>query len=141
VHVRRATEGDLEALRSLWDGFTAEARFTPYPGAPFDRAFVTEHVAFVAEDGDGMVGMVYVNMSSQDFGYVFGLYTHPERRRRGVALALMGAVAAHLRDAGRRYVVLSVDTPNETARALYDRLGFVDAARTLRADVEVLLAD
>jgi ribosomal protein S18 acetylase RimI-like enzyme len=44
-----------------------------------------------------------------------------------------------LRDRGRRYVVLSVDTPNESARTLYERLGFVDAARMLRVEVERLL--
>jgi RimJ/RimL family protein N-acetyltransferase len=32
-----------------------------------------------------------------------------------------------------------VDTPNEAARALYERMGFVDAARMLRADVERLI--
>ena len=37
-------------------------------------------------------------------------------------------------------VVLSVDTPNEQARRFYERLGFVDAARTLRIEVERLLA-
>jgi ribosomal protein S18 acetylase RimI-like enzyme len=71
---------------------------------------------------------------------VFGLYTRPEARRRGVAKALMRAIASVLRDEGRRYVVLSVDTPNEKARALYDRLGFEDAARMLRAEVDALLS-
>ena len=51
----------------------------------------------------------------------------------------MRSIAVALCDQDRRYVVLSVDTPNESARALYDRLGFVDAARTLRVDVERLL--
>jgi ribosomal protein S18 acetylase RimI-like enzyme len=51
----------------------------------------------------------------------------------------MRSIAAVLRDEGRRYVVLGVDTPNESARAFYEQLGFVDAARTLRADVEDLL--
>ena len=70
---------------------------------------------------------------------MFGLYTVPAARHRGVARALMRSIAVALRDQGRRYVVLSVDTPNESARALYDRLGFVDAARTLRVDVDRLL--
>src|SRR5438093_12431293 len=34
---------------------------------------------------------------------------------------------------------LSVDTPNETARALYERLGFQDAARMLRIEIDALL--
>lgn len=48
----------------------------------------------------------------------------------------MRAVAETPREEGRRYIVLTVDTPNAAARALYDRLGFVDAARTLRLDVD-----
>ena len=62
----------------------------------------------------------------------------PEARRRGVAEALVRAAALILRDEGRPYLVLGVDTPNEAARALYAKLGFVDQARTLRADVDRL---
>ena len=38
-----------------------------------------------------------------------------------------------------KYIVLSVDTPNAGARSFYEKLGLVDAARTLRAEVETLL--
>jgi ribosomal protein S18 acetylase RimI-like enzyme len=139
MQIRRATEADVDTMRRLWDEFTAEGTFTPYPGNAFEPALVTDHVALVAEEEGEAVGTVYANVSSPHFGYVFGLYTQPSARRQGVARALMRSVAAVLRDQGRRYVVLSVDTPNETARAFYEQLGFVDAARTLRADVEDLL--
>jgi ribosomal protein S18 acetylase RimI-like enzyme len=140
MEIRRATEADLHVMRRLWNDFTAEATFTPYPGSAFDQSLVTKHIALVAESAGNVVGTVYANTASPDFGYVFGLYTRPEARRRGVAKALMRAIASVLRDEGRRYVVLSVDTPNEKARALYDRLGFEDAARMLRAEVDALLS-
>jgi ribosomal protein S18 acetylase RimI-like enzyme len=139
MQIRRATEADVDTMRRLWDEFTAEGTFTPYPGNAFEPALVTDHVALVAEEEGEAVGTVYANVSSPHFGYVFGLYTQPSARRQGVARALMRSVATVLRDQGRRYVVLSVDTPNESARAFYEQLGFVDAARTLRADVEDLL--
>ena len=139
MQIRRATEADVDAMRVLWDEFTAEATFTPYPGSAFERALLTDHVALLAEDKRKIVGTVYLNTPSPHFGYVFGLYTRPAARRQGVALALMRAAAAHLEEQGRQYVILSVDTPNEGARAFYDRLGFVDAARTLRAEVGALL--
>jgi ribosomal protein S18 acetylase RimI-like enzyme len=126
-------------MRHAWDEFTAEATFTPYPGSAFDPSLVTKHIALVAEEGNRVVGTVYANTTSAHFGYVFGLYTRPDARRRGVAKALMRAIAEVLRQEGRRYVVLSVDTPNEQARALYEQLGFEDAARMLRADVDTLL--
>ena len=139
MEIRRASDGDLSVMRRLWNDMIAEATFTPYPGSAFDAALVTKHIALVAEEDGRIVGTVYANMASRDFGYVFGLYTRPDVRRKGVAKALMRAIASVLQDEGRRYVVLSVDTPNEKARALYDRLGFEDAARMLRAEVDVLL--
>lgn len=140
TEIRRATEADTDMMRRLWDEFCAEATFTPYPGNPFEPALLSDHVALVAEDDGEPVGTVYANLSSLHFGFVFGLYTSPSARRRGIGHALMRAIAAEIRDEGRQHLVLSVDTPNEQARAFYDRLGFVDHARTLRADVDDLLA-
>ena len=139
MKIRRATHADLDVMRRAWDEFTAEATFTPYPGSAFDPSLVTKHIALVAEEDNRVIGTVYANTTSAHFGYVFGLYTRPDARRRGVAKALMRAIAEVLRQEGRRYVVLSVDTPNEHARALYEQLGFEDAARMLRADVDTLL--
>jgi hypothetical protein len=36
MDIRRATEADLGLMRRLWDEFTAETTFTPYPGSPFE---------------------------------------------------------------------------------------------------------
>ena len=125
-------------MRTLWEEFTAEATYTPYPGAPFSPSLLVDQIAFVAEEEEAPVGCVYVNPSDH-FGFVFGLYVRPERRGRGTARDLMRAVAVELQRAGKRYVVLSVDTPNSAARALYDGLGFTEAARTLRAETQTLL--
>ena len=124
----------------MWDASSEETAYTPYPGAAFEETFVRQFVVLVAEESGEPAGCVYVNLASESFGFVFGLYVRPETRRRGVARALMRAVAAALRDEGREYVVLSVDTANDAARALYDGLGFEDAARTLRARAADLLA-
>lgn len=141
MNVRRATEADLETMRRLWDEFNAEATYTPYPPVRFEPALVRDHVALVAEEDGAVLGTAYVNLSSADFGYVFGVYTRQEARGRGVGRALMRAIAELLRDEGRSYVVLSVDIPNEGARAFYDRLGFEEASRMLRTPVDRLLAD
>jgi ribosomal-protein-alanine N-acetyltransferase len=141
LEIRRATEADLELMRRLWDEFSTETRFTPYPPVHFEPALVRDHAALVAEEDGEVVGTLYANLSSPHFGYVFGVYTLPEARGRGVGRALMRAVAALLREEGRDHVVLSVDTPNEGARAFYERLGFEDASRMLRTEVDRLLAD
>jgi [ribosomal protein S18]-alanine N-acetyltransferase len=139
--VRRAGEADLELMRRLWDEFSTEAVYTPYPPSPFEPALVRDHVALVAEEQGEVVGTVYANLSTPHFGYVFGVYTVPAARGRGVGRALMRAIAEHLHEEGREYVVLSVDTPNDGARAFYERLGFEDAARLLRVRVDRLRAD
>lgn len=139
--VRRATESDIPVMRRLWADFSAEAHYTPYPPGPFDPVLVRDHVALVAEEHGEIVGTLYANLATAHFGYVFGVYTVPAARGRGVGRALMKAIAAHLREQGREYVVLSVDTPNEGAREFYARLGFEDASRMLRARVDRLLAD
>lgn len=140
MNVRRATPGDADAARRLWDEFVRDATFTPYPAEPFAERLLTDHLALLAEDAGGEpVGAVYANLASPHFGFVYGLYVAPAARRRGVATALMRAVAGVLADEGREHVVLSVDTPNSGARALYASLGFVDAARTLRAETSALL--
>ena len=138
MEVRPATAADVEVLRGLWDASIDETTFTPYPGAPFDPALVTDQLALVAEDDGRIVGTAYANLVTSEYGFVFGVYVRPDARRRGIARTLMRAIATELRNRGRAYVVLSVDTPNAGARALYERLGFVDAARILRARVDQL---
>ena len=141
MNVRRATEADVEAARRLWEALNEEITFTPYEGSSFDPALVSDHIALIAEDDGGEIaGVVYANAASPDYGFVFGLFVRPDARRRGVARLLMRAVASELRESGRRYVVLSVDTPNEAARHLYDKLGFVDAARMLRVEIDQLVS-
>jgi ribosomal protein S18 acetylase RimI-like enzyme len=138
VTVRRATPADAVLMRQLWDAFTAETTYTPYPGMPFAEAMLSEHVALLAEEDGRPVGTVYANLGSEHFGYVFGLYVVPAFRERGLGRTLMAEIAQVLVDAGRLYVLLSVDTPNERARSLYESLGFVDAARMLRAETAAL---
>jgi ribosomal protein S18 acetylase RimI-like enzyme len=139
VKVRRATEADQPAMRNLWEAFTREATYTPYPGAPFSPSILTEHLGLLAEDGREPVGCVYANTGNDGFGFVFGLYVRPEMRRRGCARLLMRSVAEQLQNAGKGYIVLSVDTPNTAGRSFYEGLGFTDAARTLRVEVNSLL--
>jgi ribosomal protein S18 acetylase RimI-like enzyme len=139
MEIRRATADDEAVMRSLWDEFTAEATYTPYPGSPFSASLVADHLAFLAEDAGTPAGCVYAATPSEHFGFVFGLYVRPPARRRGLARRLMRTVGEALRAEGRRYVLLSVDTPNAAAQALYDNLGFTESARTLRADIDELL--
>ena len=139
MRIRSATAGDVEALRELWEAFTAEASYTPYPAHPFTPGLLTDNTVLVADEDGAITGTLYLSTANAGFGFVFGVYVVPEARRRGIAEALVRGAARILREDGRPYLVLGVDTPNEAAHALYAKLGFVEQARTLRADVDRLL--
>jgi ribosomal protein S18 acetylase RimI-like enzyme len=138
--IRRATELDEATMRELWEEGDAEASHAPYPGQPFWPELLATRVVFVAEEDGRPVGSVYVNLTNPHAAYVFGLYVRPIARRRGVGRSLMLAAADAVRAEGRPYVQLTVDTPNVAARVLYEKLGFVDAARTLLIETDALLA-
>ena len=137
--IRPAREADLPVLGGLWERFTEEATFTPYPPARFDPSFVRDHHALVAERDGEIVGTVFANVGNPAFGYVFGLYVTPEVRRQGVATRLLAQTAHDLHERGLRHIVLDVDTPNDDARALYRRLGFAEVGRRLATGVEEFL--
>ncbi|MEU6853624.1 GNAT family N-acetyltransferase [Actinacidiphila alni] len=50
----------------------------------------------------------------------------PEHRRKGLATAVMGALARRAADEGATVAYLQVEAENAAARALYDGLGFTD---------------
>lgn len=64
-----------------------------------------------------------------DWGGVFAVATRPDQRRRGHAAAVISAVAADAERLGILHLWLQVTAANSPARALYDRLGFVEASR------------
>jgi len=55
---------------------------------------------------------------------VFGMYTRPACRRRGLAQKIIGALARFAVDRGAIGVYLQVEDDNPAARALYEKLGF-----------------
>ena len=76
------------------------------------------------EDGavSGYIGLKLVS----DEAHVMTIAVRPERRRRGLARALVQAALADPASAGARRVYLEVRPSNAGARALYGSLGFVE---------------
>lgn len=71
----------------------------------------------------GAIGRAVVDGPWALFGAV---EVEPALRRRGLATAVMGALARRAADEGATAAYLQVEADNEGARALYDRLGFGD---------------
>ena len=80
----------------------------------------------VAEEGSAALGYVYFQLASE-LAYVRQLVTAPEARRRGVAQALLAAVAERARAAGASSWCLNVKRENAAAIALYERVGMATA--------------
>lgn len=84
-------------------------------------------VVMVAEDGDGMVGTVQVAFDLPENqphrGDVAKMLVHARGRRRGVGAALLAAVEAEARAAGKTMLVLDAVTGGDAER-MYARHGW-----------------
>jgi ribosomal protein S18 acetylase RimI-like enzyme len=98
---------------SVWESWTAEA------------AEGVDKVLFVAENDGRTMGVVggFRRLDPTEVQLV-SLWVDPEARGRGVARALIRAVASWARERGAHDVVLFVQEANAPGRALYLRAGF-----------------
>jgi GNAT superfamily N-acetyltransferase len=143
VRIRPATPADADELARLrWD-------FRVEHGTPVSRtfeAFVEEFRAFassvladgapwrawVAQDGDRLVGCVWLQLVEKvphpgrgrwerPIGYVTNMYVEPSSRNAGVGRGLLDEVVEHARDRGVDGLML---WPSERSTQFYRRAGF-----------------
>ena len=79
--------------------------------------------AFAASDG-----FILVRAAGGE-AEVLTLAVMPDARRSGIGTALVEAAATHALGLGAQALFLEVGVANQPARALYHRLGFVEAGR------------
>ena len=149
MNIRDANPEDVDLLMALVERLESELPPLPYPEDPaeFERAkverMVEEGVALIAEDDGNAVG--YALARYGDHGpttvYVSDLWVDATARGRGVGRELMRRVANEAAGRSSTYVVLDVDSQNRDALGFYERLGFEEGAKILRAPVDLLLAE
>jgi ribosomal protein S18 acetylase RimI-like enzyme len=149
VNIRNATSEDVDLLMSLVERLESELPPLPYPDHPaeFERGkverMVREGIALIAEDDGNVVG--YALARYGDHGpttvYVSDLWVDVSARGRGIARDLMRRVSEAAAAHGSTHVVLDVDSRNVAAIAFYERLGFEESAKILRAPLEKLLVE
>lgn len=110
-----------------------------HPHDPYDedtfKHWLGQGGGFVHEDEKGVPNAYTLHRPVQSrpgFNYVQSLAVHPEHRRKGIATALMKAVS----DMSPAGVTLDVDAKNDSAKALYKKLGFRHSAKIEHGDGE-----
>ena len=135
--VRSAGAADAEVIGRLLHDFNTEYdEITPGPEAVANR--VRELLAgedfAVLLGGSEPRGLVVLRFRPSIWTpglecYVAELYVQPEHRRQGRGLALMNAALTAARAQGADYVEVATSEDDTGARALYERLGFVNRER------------
>ncbi len=120
VRIGSAAASDAAAV-ALVDGPTqlGEDELRAELALPWSRIFVAR------EDPQGGVVAFAIFWHAADEVQLLNLATRSDRRRRGIARALMNAVLAYARENAVRNVLLEVRRSNLAAIELYLALGFL----------------
>ena len=138
--VREATAAELSTVRELLQAYVDELWKRPFPPGPVHEPELDGRVAFVAEDDGRIVGAAFGKPAAEaGVAHLEFVYVEPAARRSGIARELIGAFVAAAAAAGAEHVTLDVDTSNDVARAVWQRLGFVEYARRLAAPLPALV--
>lgn len=135
MHVREATQADLDAIRGVLDHEIAHgvAHFGLEPTDP--EALAASFAArrepwFVAWDPGGQVFLGFSRTSPHKSrgGYAFtrdlGIYVAPQARGRGVGKALYSAQIPSTLGAGVRTLIAGIALPNPASVRLHEAFGF-----------------
>ena len=146
--VRQATSADLPALTTLRVAWGASQGRTAGDSLELGERLRQWwerqgglRVAWLATEGERPVGMVnlavfermpHEGVPDARWAYLANLWVEPDRRREGVASALVTAAVDWARAEGMERVVLN---PSEMSRPLYQAFGFRPADDLVRLDL------
>src|SRR5438445_2725067 len=137
MNVREATAADRAAVLELFESMDWDR---PWPRPRITPALLEGKLLLVAEDDGELAGFALGEPAHFGRAHLNVACVRPERRRQGVAKALLAEFAARARAAGSEYVTLDVDVSNDVGQRAWERLGFTDFARRLTAPAESLEA-
>ena len=151
MEVRPLKNDEVEELLGLWKEFMNDPSAidelipTHQENVKRQREFVVELMGedsgqvLVASDGSELIGYVMFQNEvrpplelAHRTGYVMDLYVKPSHRRRGVGERLLRSCLDRVKSKGVTHVQLRVWNANETAIALYRKLGFRDRMMTMQ---------
>jgi ribosomal protein S18 acetylase RimI-like enzyme len=129
VRLRRARRIDVDAALAV-DARAFEPFWRLDRGGLDDALAATTAARFRVADDGGVVGYAVTGRSAAR-GYLQRLAVDPERWRRGVGAALVADGLRWLRRRHARMAVVNTQVGNDSAYALYRRMGFVPEPRGL----------
>jgi ribosomal protein S18 acetylase RimI-like enzyme len=137
VNVREATPADQDAVLELFRSMDWDR---PWPRPEISPAVLEDKLVLVAEDDGQIVGFAFGVTAHHGRAHLNVACVRPERRRQGVAKALVAEFATRARAAGSEHVTLDVDVTNEVGQRAWQRLGFAEFSRRLTAPAAALEA-
>jgi TetR/AcrR family transcriptional repressor of bet genes len=134
LHVVQADKAQLEASATLFDQYRQFYEQQPDPALA--RKFIGDNikkersVIYLATDSAGQaLGFVqlypgWCSVAARPLWTLYDLFVTPDARRRGVAIALMGAAGKLARKSKACRIDLETAIDNYEAQALYESLGY-----------------
>lgn len=131
ISVRPFTPDGAEEAHSIlqsgfWDGGGGAVDFRRWRSALRKDAEFDPALFFLAEDGQGITGLVHCRTNS----VIKDIAVHPRARRRGLGRALMLTAFAALRARDADFIDLKVREDNAAAISLYESLDMRVVERT-----------
>lgn len=141
MNVRRATVEDVDAIAPLFD------LYRTFYEQPSDLALAHRFIGERLQQGESVIFLAEIDGKAVGFTQLFpsfssvgatriwilnDLYVDATARRQGVAQALLQAASEFARADGARRLELETDHGNDSAQALYRRLGWELFDGTLR---------
>ncbi|MBV9947189.1 MAG: GNAT family N-acetyltransferase [Myxococcales bacterium] len=136
VRIDVMNPGDLTAVAAMASARADVEQLQAELSRPWSRAWVAREGADDwqadrdAPPDDPLAGEVVAFLLAwhvTDELHVLDLATREDRRRRGIARALLEAAVRYAREHGVRHVLLEARRSNQGALALYEQVGFIAA--------------
>ena len=138
MNVREATPADQPTVLAFTEAIWAENWDRPWPPPELTPGLFEGKLVLLAEDEGKPVGYAFGDVESRGRTHVNIVYVVPERRRQGVAKALLAGFVERARAAGVEHLTLDVATNNEAGREVWRRLGFTEWAQRLTVPLDRL---